>query len=687
MKVLVGVEKECLVFDQEYNPVDLDLDLLPEELTVDFANHQLEVVTKPQNSALSISRYINKLLSLEYFEQKKIWPLSMPMAENKHVMHNKLDAKYRNGLAEKYGIDKMLYSGIHFNYSNDLLHTKQEYFQLIQNVFDYMPIIMQFTSYTPYAHSNLGDLEKIGSNWGFKDSMSLRSSERYGYSNEGDVNLDFSSYDQYLASKEYAITAGGLIDEREIYSKIRLKSAGGNNYIELRFIDINPFIPAGISDESLVFIESCLNYLSTITNSQFDYKVASEQIEDTALHGRDRTRVLTIGGQHKSIYNHTIELLDQLISMSTVNTYTEALQGLRLKYLHNQLDIDVMCRMIESENLSLQQFGIENVHIKKKFNSEFEQYNMELSTKLIMSAALKRGYRVSVESESKNIIKVSDENQSHYLIQATKTNLDGFASVLLMDDKFMTKKILTENDIAVPAGIKLHKGQQLTRRFEYDVVVKPLDTNFGLGISIVDGQDQNQLVNACNNAFKYSEQILIEQFISGQEFRFLIIDGVVESIVTRKNANVIGDGHKTIRELIDVKNSSQLRSRGYKTPLEEIIIDDDLKRVVSQQGYDLDTVVDTSVKVLLRDTSNVSQGGDSHEVFNVIPDQYKTEAIDAAHALGATICGIDMIIDFEQNQHAIIEANYNPAIHMHMYPYSGRGRDVASKVLDALFKK
>lgn len=686
MKVKVGVEKECLVFDKEMNPVDIDIDNLPEELTVDFANHQLEVVTKPLGSALSVSQNINQLLSNEYFENKSIWPLSIPLDINNNVLHNKLDSEYRNGLAAKYGIEKMLYSGIHFNYSNQLLSSSEEYFELIQNVFDYMPVIMQFTSYTPYAHHDLGGLELIGKNYGFKNSMSLRASEKYGYSNEGNIHLDFSTYESYLQSKQAALTVGGLIDEREIYSKVRLKKAGQKNYIELRFLDLNPYIPAGISEETLVFIESVLNYLSTVRTNNFNYKLAQEQIETAALNGRDRSKPYSIYGKVESLYTHTLQLLDKLIENASINTYKQALIQLRLKYIHNQLDIDVMCKTIADANLTMQEFGINNLHIKSKFNVLYPELDMELSTKLVMNEATNRGYQVSVESESQNIIKVTHNNHSEYIIQATKTNLDGYASVLLMNDKYMTKKILSEYNIEVPIGVKLKKGDDLNLQFEHQVVIKPLDTNFGLGITICDGQDSQAVVAGCLSAFEYSDEILIEKFASGQEFRLLVIDGNVESIVTRKNANIIGNGVNTIRQLIEEKNKSSLRSVGYKTPLEKIIIDDDLIRVIKTQGYNLESIVDLSVKVLLRDTSNVSQGGDSHEVFDIIPEKYKVEAVKAATALGVKICGIDMIIDFEQSQYAIIEANYNPALHMHMYPYSGRGRDVASKVLDVLFK-
>lgn len=687
MKVKIGVEKECLIFDQMMNPVDLDIDNLDSQLIVDFANHQLEIVTDPTNNSIEAEIELNRLLSDEYFVDKKIWPLSTPLKVNDNVKYDKLDANYRSELAERYGIDKMLYSGIHYNYSNERLSTKEEYFQLIQNIYEYLPVIIQFTSFTPYAHKDLGAMQQIGKNYGFENGLSLRCSSKYGFSNDQDVVIDFSSLERFEQSKQAAINDSGLIDEREIYTKLRLKEAKGQNYIELRFLDINPFVPAGITDETLVFIESCLSYLTNLKVNQFDYLKAEKQVENVALNGRDKQIILDIDGQENSLYNHTLKLIDSLIEMNASNTYVELLKNLKLKYINSQLDIDVMCNKIKKDNLELEQFGMDNIHTKLKFEQPYPELKMELSTKLVMKEARKRGYDVSVESESQNILKITNDQKSQYVIQATKTNLDGYASVLLMNDKYMTKKILDEHNVSVPQGLKLSRESIRPENFDHPVVVKPLDTNFGLGISICSGSNSEELNDAIANAFGYSDEIIIERYISGQEYRLLVIDDQVVSIVTRKNANVIGDGHQSVAQLIEQKNKSSLRGVGYKTPLEKIIIDDDLVRVITNQGYNLNSIIPATVKVLLRDTSNVSQGGDSHEVYDLIPDKYKQEAVKAAKALGVKICGVDMIIDFENKDHAIIEVNFNPAIHMHMYPYKGRGKNVAAKVLDALFKK
>ncbi len=687
MKVKIGVEKECLIFDQMMNPVDLDIDNLDSQLIVDFANHQLEIVTDPTNNSIEAEIELNRLLNDDYFVDKKIWPLSTPLKVNDNVKYDKLDANYRSELADRYGIDKMLYSGIHYNYSNECLSTKEEYFQLIQNIYEYLPLIIQFTSFTPYAHKDLGGMQQIGKNYGFENTLSLRCSSKYGFSNDQDIVIDFSSLERFEQSKQAAINDSGLIDEREIYTKLRLKEAKGQNYIELRFLDINPFVPAGIRDETLVFIESCLSYLTNLKVNHFDYLKAEKQVEYVALNGRDKQIILDIDGKERSIFNHTLELIDALIDTNTSNTYVELLKNLKIKYINSLLDIDVMCDKINKDNLELEQFGIDNIHTKLKFEQPYPELKMELSTKLVMKEAKKRGYDVSVESESQNILKITNDLKSQYVIQATKTNLDGYASVLLMNDKYMTKKILDEHNVSVPQGLKLSIDSDSPPKFDHPVVVKPLDTNFGLGISICSGSNREELDDAITNAFGYSDEIIIERYISGQEYRLLVIDDQVVSVVTRKNANVIGDDNHSIAELIEQKNKSSLRGVGYKTPLEKIIIDDDLERVISNQGYSLNSIIPATIKVLLRDTSNVSQGGDSHEVYDLIPDKYKQEAIKAAKALGVKICGVDMIIDFENNDHAIIEANFNPAIHMHMYPYKGRGKNVAAKVLDALFKK
>ena len=113
--------------------------------------------------------------------------------------------------------------------------------------------------------------------------------------------------------------------------------------------------------------------------------------------------------------------------------------------------------------------------------------------------------------------------------------------------------------------------------------------------------------------------------------------------------------------------------------------------MLAEQGYTFDSVVPTGVTVYLRENSNVSTGGDSIDMTDEIPQDYQAAAAAAVNALGAKISGIDLIIPDltvpakTPGAYGIIEANFNPAMHMHVYPYAGNSRRLTMAVLKYLF--
>ena len=89
----------------------------------------------------------------------------------------------------------------------------------------------------------------------------------------------------------------------------------------------------------------------------------------------------------------------------------------------------------------------------------------------------------------------------------------------------------------------------------------------------------------------------------------------------------------------------------------------------------------------LRENSNISTGGDSVDYTDDIPQKFKDIAVNAAKAAGAKICGVDMMLEDysdENTNYAIIEINFNPAIHIHSYPFIGTERKIAVEVLKLL---
>ena len=188
---------------------------------------------------------------------------------------------------------------------------------------------------------------------------------------------------------------------------------------------------------------------------------------------------------------------------------------------------------------------------------------------------------------------------------------------------------------------------------------------------------------------KDSAQEIVIEFLKGREYRFLVIDGKIEGILNRVPANVRGDGKASIRELVTEKNKDLLRGEGHKTPLEKINLSESESMFLKSQNLSFDYKPDKGEIVYLRENSNISTGGDSIDYTDIISKPYKDLAIKSAEIVGAKLCGVDMMIeDIEeeptQDNYGIIELNFNPAVHIHSFPYRGRNRKIGDKILDAL---
>lgn len=319
---------------------------------------------------------------------------------------------------------------------------------------------------------------------------------------------------------------------------------------------------------------------------------------------------------------------------------------------------------------------------------------MELSTTMLIKAAEKRGIVVDILDQDDNFIRLTKENKTEYVKQATKTSLDPYIVPLIMENKAVTKLILRENGINVPLGVKI---KSIEEAFEHchqfdgrDIVVKPNTTNFGLGVVIQkEVQCQTNFRTALETAFKHDDAVLIEEFITGKEYRFLIIGDEVVAILHRIPANVVGDGIHTFEELVAAKNKNPLRGTGYIKPLEKIKLEHPEIDFLKNQNKTINDIPPIGETVYLRENSNISTGGDSIDFTDDILKAYKDIAIRAAKAVGAKICGADMIIQDisappDEQNYSIIELNFNPALHIHNYPYSGQNRHVEEKVLDLL---
>jgi glutamate--cysteine ligase len=189
-------------------------------------------------------------------------------------------------------------------------------------------------------------------------------------------------------------------------------------------------------------------------------------------------------------------------------------------------------------------------------NKEYEK--LELSTQILIENGLERGIKVEVLDWDDNFIRLTKGNKVEYVKQATRTSIDNYIVPFIMENKKITKLILKENKIKVPEGMVLKNIDEIVSIYEKfknsAIVIKPNSTNFGKGVSILKKvKNVSQFKSYIEKAFAYDNTVLIEEFIPGREYRFLVIGEKVVAVLHRVAANVVGDGVHKISDLVRKK--------------------------------------------------------------------------------------------------------------------------------------
>ena len=743
-----GIERETLRLDEngylaktDHPEVFGDKSHNP-YITTDFSESQIEVITpafKSVEEAYNFTRSLYDIVAME-IKDEYLWPESMPciIPEDKDIPVAKFNGsskesqEYREKLLIKYGGKKQLISGIHYNFSFDeaiikkLYEDSEEklsykefkdsiYLKVARNYLRYRWLIVYLFGAAPIVHESFINsckcpLKEVNHNeYSSLGAISHRNG-KCGYKNKIDLFPSYNTVNEYLESIDGYIKDELIDSHKELYSQVRLKPSDTKNfkesllkdgikYLEYRTIDINPFEKGGISLEDLRFLQVFNIYLLTKEESNFEnwQEEALENQQLIAVHGIDDIE-LKFNGKSISKIDFGLEILNEIMIINdelnlgfkdVINNMIAKVKDSKLTYSYK------ITEKIKKEGYINTFLNLAKEYKSSAYKNRFklEGYeDLELSTQILMKESIKRGITVNIVDRTENFISLKKGEKIEYVKQATKTSKDTYVSVLIMENKTVTKKVLEEKGVKVPTGEEFNSIEEAkAKAYNYvnkPVVIKPKSTNFGIGINIFpEGANLEDIIHAFEIAFKNDNTVLIEEFIKGKEYRFLVINDEVVGILHRVPANVIGDGEKSIKELVEVKNQDPLRGKGYVTPLEKIRLEENAKLFLKQQGKNFDYIPKKDEIIYLRENSNISTGGDSIDYTDDISQKFKDIAVNAARAAGAKICGVDMMLEDysdENTNYAIIELNFNPAIHIHSYPYKGEERKIATHVLKLL---
>lgn len=700
-------------------------------IQTDFAESQLELVTPPMKKLEDTLRWLSAIheVTLRTLpENEFIFPFSMPagLPPEEHIkvaqLDNHEDVAYREYLVQSYGKYKQMVSGIHYNFQIDpkfidaLFHAQNEtqsavdfqndfYLKIAKNFLRYQWILLYLFSATPTVeekyfrgHSPLKSHQYV---------RSLRSG-KYGYVNDPKIHVSYDSLQEYVETLEHWVKSGDLIAEKEFYSSVRLRGAKkardllekGIQYLEFRLFDLNPFAPYGMELADAKFIHYFILLMAWLddTADQEGIKLGKTRFSEVAWEDPRQQSVYAVEGE--------LVLLEMLKMLEQLNVSDEIKTIVKDKLGQFADPSQTLCAKVVSEIEqvgSYQQLGADIAQSNKA--KAFERFyalsafdNMELSTQALLFDAIQKGLNIEILDERDQFISLQFGEHLEYVKNGNMTSHDSYISPLIMENKVVTKKVLAKAGFNVPQSIEFTDVKSAVENFPLfenrAIVIKPKSTNFGLGISIFQQgvTDRDDFAKAVEIAFREDKEIMVEDYLLGTEYRFFVLGDQTLAVLLRVPANVIGDGVHTVAELVAVKNDHPLRGDGSRTPLKKIALGDIEQLQLKEQGLTVDSIPAKDQLVQLRANSNISTGGDSIDMTDEMHASYKEIAVGISKAMGAAVCGVDLIIpDLKQpaepslRSWGVIEANFNPMMMMHIFPFSGQSRRLTMNVIKMLF--
>ncbi|MFZ7203455.1 bifunctional glutamate--cysteine ligase GshA/glutathione synthetase GshB [Avibacterium avium] len=700
-------------------------------IQTDFAESQMELITPPQKNLENSLRWlsaIHQVVLRSIPEDEYLFPLSMPAGlppeDQIQVaqLDNVEDVAYREHLVKSYGKNKQMVSGIHYNFQLDpelvqtLFKAQSEYQSAVQfqndlylkmakNFLRYQWVLLYLLAATPTVQDNYfkqGSPLKAG-----QYVRSLRSSQ-YGYVNAPEIKVSFDSIEQYVESLEHWVNSGKLIAEKEFYSNVRLRGAkkarellnNGIQYLEFRLFDLNPFDQYGITLSDAKFIHYFVLLMIWLdeTVDQNGVELGKARLAEVAL---ENPLAPTQYRQEGEALLH--QLLAMLEEIHAPQEISEIVQQKLQQFADPALTLGG--RLVQAIEKAGDYKKLGAALAQQYKANAFERFyaltafdNMELSTQALLFDLIQKGIKTEILDEQDQFLCLQVGDHIEYVKNGNMTSKDSYISPLIMENKVVTKKVLHKAGFNVPQSMEFTSAEQAVANYGLfegrAVVIKPKSTNYGLGITIFQQGVSNRedFAKAIEIAFREDKEVMVEDYLSGTEYRFFVLGDETLAVLLRVPANVVGDGKHSVAELVAAKNDHPLRGDGSRTPLKKIALGDIEKLQLKEQGLTVDSIPEAGRIVQLRANSNISTGGDSIDMTDEMHPSYKALAVGITKAMGAAVCGVDLIIpDLHKpaepslQSWGVIEANFNPMMMMHIFPYSGKSRRLTLDVIKMLF--
>nr|WP_298410903.1 cyanophycin synthetase [uncultured Halomonas sp.] len=396
------------------------------------------------------------------------------------------------------------------------------------------------------------------------------------------------------------------------------------------------------------------------------------------------------------IVEHVAIELQNLIGFSvgygkTVDSYERGIYNVVYRYRDEACGLAAGVEAVAFVEALFSADDIDMAAILDRLREVRDAHMLGPSTAAIIAAGERRGISWTRLNENSSYIQLGQGHRQQR-IQATVTGRTDLISHSIAGDKDWTKQVLGDAGVPVPYGFVCGSFEEALESVEsigYPVAVKPLEGNHGRGVS-TDIQNDSELEEAFAIASRRNPEVIVEQFIRGEDHRLLVIDGKLVAAARRRPAHVVGDGNATLQALVERENQDPRRGVGHENLLTQIDVDEQSLRLLGQQNLTMESVIPKDEIVFLKPTANLSTGGTATDVTDDVHPEVRYVAERISRLIGLDIIGIDLLAEslsrpLEEQSAAVVEVNAGPGFRMHLSPTHGKERDVGQPVIDMLF--
>ena len=282
-------------------------------------------------------------------------------------------------------------------------------------------------------------------------------------------------------------------------------------------------------------------------------------------------------------------------------------------------------------------------------------------------------------------------------VKQSNVMLDDQLTLDIMGNKALVYKLLTEKRYPIPNHKHYCLGnlaacEEFFHTQTGPVVVKPASGTGG-GRGVTTGiTSLKALRKASRYAARFDSELLIEEQIEGHSYRLLYLDGKFIDAVRRDRPVIVGDGRKTIRQLVGLENKIRLSGEAFKA-LSPLKIDRDCQNRLCELGLTPRSCLKNGQVIELKRSINENCNQKNFSVKAQVHPQTIVTGEKLVRDLGVKFAGLDLICkDISKPLNlangVIGEVNTTPGIHHHyLIENRSQGVPVAELVLEFLFEK